>query len=91
MRTTLNIDDEVLAKVRQYAKDRKMPLVKAVNFLLERGLRLVGMPVENGIADFETPKEFECLEPKQTMRVSDKHLMRACLSSGNSRTCGSEE
>jgi Arc/MetJ family transcription regulator len=40
MRTTLNIDDEVLARVRQYAKARKMTLTKAVNFLLKRGLRL---------------------------------------------------
>ena len=56
MRTTLNIDDEVLAKVRQYAKDRKMPFCHAVTFLLERGLRLVGMPVENGIAACDVPQ-----------------------------------
>jgi len=73
MRTTLNIDDEVLARVRQYAKARKMTLKDAVNFLLERGLRLMqGRGIEDEFEDFHVPGDSTTVPHAQPQRVIDE-------------------
>ena len=58
MRTTLNLDDEVLLLVRQYAEGRSMPLGKAVSELVQRGLR-APLPTKlvNGLVVFELPPD----------------------------------
>ena len=38
MRTTLNLEDDVLEQVRQYAESRSLPVGKAVSELVRRGL-----------------------------------------------------
>ncbi len=37
MRTTINLEDDVLRKVRRYAGTRRLPLGRAVSELLRRG------------------------------------------------------
>jgi metal-responsive CopG/Arc/MetJ family transcriptional regulator len=39
MRTTINLDDDVLREVKQYADSRSIALGKAVSELVRRGLR----------------------------------------------------
>ncbi len=39
MRTTLNLDDEVLPLLRRYAQSRSLPVGKAVSELVRRGLQ----------------------------------------------------
>jgi hypothetical protein len=38
MRTTLNLEDDVLEDVKRYAEERQLPLGKAVSDLVRRGL-----------------------------------------------------
>lgn len=38
MRTTLTLDDDVAAKLKEIARRRKMPFKQAVNTVLRRGL-----------------------------------------------------
>ena len=40
MRTTLNLDDDVIASVTKYAKSRSVGLGKAVSELVRKGLRV---------------------------------------------------
>ena len=53
MRTTLNIDGEVLDSVRQFSEQRRISLGEAESFLLRRGLTVMA-PHEkkNGFAMF---------------------------------------
>jgi hypothetical protein len=58
MRTTLNLDDEVLPLVRQYAESRSMALGKAVSELVQRGLRApLATKVVNGIHVVDLPPD----------------------------------
>ncbi len=50
MRTTLNLEEDVLREVKRYANSRSMPLGKAVSDLVRRGLSTpVQTRVVNGI------------------------------------------
>lgn len=56
MRTTLNIDDEALAKLRKYAKERHISLGDAASDLIQRGAEAA--PVfrkKNGFVVFDMP------------------------------------
>jgi hypothetical protein len=58
MRTTFNLDDEVLGLVRQYAESRSLALGKAVSELVQRGLRApLATKVVNGIVVFDIPPD----------------------------------
>lgn len=51
MRTTLNIDDQLLILVRQFAEQRNISLGTAASFLIHRGLTLSPEhKVKNGFA-----------------------------------------
>ena len=65
MRTTLNLDDEVLEMVSHYAKSRSISLGQAVSVLVRLGLETKRPTrVVNGIRIFDLPKE----SPKVTSR-----------------------
>jgi hypothetical protein len=53
MRVTLNIRDEVWAKVKQYAKDRKITLSAAANYRLVEGFRTLGAIIQSGSTNLE--------------------------------------
>jgi Arc/MetJ family transcription regulator len=48
MRTTINLDDDVLREVKQYADSRSVALGKAVSELVRRGLKT---PIETKIVN----------------------------------------
>ncbi len=58
MRTTLNLDDDVLRLVRRYARSRSVALGKAVSELVRRGFT-VRRPTRavHGIQVFDLPKD----------------------------------
>ena len=58
MRTTLNLDQDVLNAVKTYAADRDMPMGKAASVLIKRGLE-ARCPTrwENGFLVFDPGPE----------------------------------
>ena len=67
MRTTLNLDDDILPLVKQYAKKRAVGLSRAVSELLRRGIR-ASHPTRlvNGILVFDLPPD--------SPRITSKHV-----------------
>jgi hypothetical protein len=65
MRTTINLDDDVITIVKQYAESRAVSLGKAVSELVRRGIS-ASRPVRiaNGLLAFDLPAE----SPKVTIR-----------------------
>jgi hypothetical protein len=58
MRTTLNLDDEVLELVSRYAKSRSISLGQAVSGLVRLGLETKRPTrIVNGIRVFDLPKD----------------------------------
>lgn len=69
MRTTLNIEDETLAKLKKYAEDRRMSLGQAASSLIERGVESVPkFKTRNGFALIESPPG----SPEITEELLDK-------------------
>ena len=57
MRTTLNIDDDVLESVKRYSSARAVSLGRAASDLLRRGLATpVPTRIENGLVVFDLPE-----------------------------------
>lgn len=67
MRTTLNLDDDVLPLVKAYAKKRTLGLGRAVSELVRRGIR-ASHPTRmvNGILVFDLPPD--------SPRVTTEHV-----------------
>ena len=58
MRTTLNLEDDVLELVKRYADGRSLPLGKAVSDLLRRGLETpTPTRVISGFVVFDVPPD----------------------------------
>jgi Arc/MetJ family transcription regulator len=56
MRTTISIDDDVLAEAKTYATARQVPLGRAVSDLIRRGLTAkTPTRVVNGLLVFDPP------------------------------------
>jgi hypothetical protein len=56
MRTTINLDDDVLHAVKRYAESRSVALSKAVTELVRRGLTVpTPRRVVNGLQVFDLP------------------------------------
>jgi hypothetical protein len=67
MRTTLNLDDDVLSVVKQYAETRSVGLGKAVSELVRRGIAApVPTRTVNGLLIFDPPAD--------TPKVSTKRV-----------------
>jgi hypothetical protein len=57
MRTTLNLDDDVLQLLKNYASDRSIPLGEAASELVRRGLETpVQMRMEKGFYVVDLPE-----------------------------------
>jgi hypothetical protein len=66
MRTTLNLDDDVLSVVKQYAETRSVGLGKAVSELVRRGIAApVPTRTVNGLLVFDPPSD----SPKVTTKM----------------------
>ena len=67
MRTTLSLEDDVLAEIKAYAKSREIALGKAVSELVRRGLHA---PLQTRVVN-----DFHVVElPPGSPRVSIEHV-----------------
>jgi len=69
MRTTLNLEDDVLEDVKRYAEGRDLPLGKAVSDLVRRGLNA---PVETRMVNGFCA----VVLPEGTPKVTSEHVRR---------------
>lgn len=66
MRTTLNIDDDVLTLAKQYAESRSVALGKAVSDLVRRGIHArVATRIVNGLHVVDLPSSSPKVTAKQ--------------------------
>jgi hypothetical protein len=73
MRTTLNIKDEVLEQVRQFAAARSMPTGEAASYLLKQALnKPLGTRIENGFEVFDVPEGSPIVTLEHTLRLEDE-------------------
>jgi hypothetical protein len=73
MRTTLNLDDDVLNAVKSYAGSRSIPLGEAVSLLVRRGLS-VPCPTRrvNGLLVFDPPASDPRVTSRQVRQLEDE-------------------
>jgi hypothetical protein len=72
VRTTLNLDDEVLKEVRSYAGQRCLPMGKAVSELVRKGLNSrIPIKIVDGLAMFDLPPDSP---PVTSERVKELEL-----------------
>lgn len=70
MRTTINLDEDVLEAAKQYADSRDLPLGKAVSDLVRRGLNApVPTKIVNGIRVVILPKGSPKIETEKVKRL----------------------
>lgn len=73
MRTTLDIRDDVLAQVKEYAAARSMPTGAAASFLLNQALnRPLGTRIENGFEVFDVPLDSPVVTLEHTLHLEDE-------------------
>ncbi|MGA3370931.1 MAG: hypothetical protein ABSC48_04130 [Terracidiphilus sp.] len=73
MRTTLDIRDDVLAQVKEYASARSMPAGAAASYLLDQALnRPLGTRIEDGFEVFDVPGDSPTVTLEQTLRLEDE-------------------
>ena len=73
MRTTWNVDDEILEEIKEYARVRKMPAGKAVGLLVRQALRRpLGTRIENGFEIFDLPHDSPIVTLEHTLRLEDE-------------------
>jgi hypothetical protein len=73
MRTTLAIDDDVLAQVKEYAESRKMSVGKAASDLIRKGItRPLELKCVDGLYLPVLPKDTPILTTKQLLEAEDE-------------------
>ena len=73
MRTTLDIRDDVLEQVREYAAARSISKGTAASEILERGLNVeVPTKWENGILIFSPGPDSEMITLEHALRIEDE-------------------
>ena len=67
MRTTIHLDDDIIAEVRDYAEQRKIGVGKAVSDLVRRSLTMPHpTKIVNGLVVFDLPTD--------SPRVTSNHV-----------------
>jgi hypothetical protein len=73
MRTTLDLQDDVLARVKEYAAARSMSTGAAASYLLKQALnRPLGTRIENGFEVFDVPGDSPVVTLEHTLRLEDE-------------------
>ena len=73
MRTTLDIRDDILARVKEYAAARSISYGAAASDILERGLNAeVPTKWENGILIFSPGPDSEMITLEHALRIEDE-------------------
>jgi len=72
MRTTINLDDEVLVAVKAFAETRSLALGDAVSMLVRRGLS-VPCPTTrvNGLLVFDPPSDSDLVTAGRVRRIEE--------------------
>jgi Arc/MetJ family transcription regulator len=73
MRTTINLDDDVLTAVKQYAESRSVALGKAVSDLVRRGIT-ASRPtrLKNGLHIVELPPDSPVITLEKIREADDE-------------------
>ena len=73
MRTTLNLDDDALRLMRDYARRRSLPLGRAVSELVRRGLT-TPLPTKlvNGFHVVDLPSDSPVITTEDVRRLEDE-------------------
>jgi hypothetical protein len=75
MRTTWNVDDEIVEGVKEYALARSISAGEAASQLIRRGLKSgIGIRYEDGIPVFDTPEDSPTVTLEHTLRLEDELL-----------------
>jgi len=76
VRTTLNIDDEILEQVKQYALARSRPTGEAASRLLNQALdnlnKPLGTRIENGFEVFDLPDDSPIVTLEHAQKMIDE-------------------
>ena len=73
MRTTLDIRDDVLKQVKEYAAARSISNGAAASYLLQQALnRPLGTRTENGFEVFDVPGDSPVVTLEHTLRLEDE-------------------
>jgi hypothetical protein len=73
MRTTINLEDDVLEDVKRYAEERRVALGKAVSDLVRRGLRSpVATRIVNGLHVAVLPPDSPTVTNEDVLRLMDE-------------------
>jgi len=73
MRTTLEIRDDVLERVKEYASIRSISYGAAASEILEKGLKSrVGVRYEAGVPVFDVPAGSPTVTLEQTLKLEDE-------------------
>jgi len=73
VRTTWNVDDEIVEEIKDYARARTMPAGKAVSFLLKQALRQpLGTRIEKGFEVFDVPEDTPIVTQEHVQRLIDE-------------------
>lgn len=73
LRTTLNMDDGILKKVKACANDRSLGLGKAVSQLVRRGLAAQSATrTLNGLQVFDLPEDSPIVSAEDVRRLEDQ-------------------
>jgi hypothetical protein len=73
MRTTWNVDDEVVEEVKRFALARSIPAGEAASLLIRRGLKTrLGMRLEQGVPVFDVPEDSPIVTLDHVQRLIDE-------------------
>ena len=73
MRTTLAIDDDVLAELKQYSRMRSIPLGRAVTHLVKRALHAEQpTKIVNGLVVFDLPPDSPVVTASQVKSLQSE-------------------
>lgn len=75
MRTTLNLEEDVLREAKRYADSRSMPLGKAVSDLVRRGLSTpVQTRLVNGLQVVVLPSDAASVSSEEVKRLLEDEV-----------------
>lgn len=75
MRTTINIDDDLLETLKQYAETRCVALGKAASELMRRGLEApIALRTENGFRVVDLPSSSPKVTTEQVRRLLEDEI-----------------
>ncbi len=73
MRTTINLDSDIVPLVKDYAASRDIPLGRAISHLVRRGLSVRNpRRLRNGLLVFDLPEDSPRVTSEQVKRLESE-------------------